>query len=203
MTGAVSENEWLTTDETYRLVNQMRGESDRKLRLIGCALSRTMWVRLPNISRRAIEIAEQFADGLADEKTRQRYHRRANAACQLSSAVCPHPQWVAAQAISQTGWYAAELTVGCTGDTMMEGRLIRDIFGNPFRPVTLNPNWLSPTVQNLAMSIYTEREFDRMPILADALEDAGCTNDDILDHCRTGQDHVRGCWVLDLVLGKE
>jgi hypothetical protein len=81
--------------------------------------------------------------------------------------------------------------------------LVREIFGNPFRPVDLNPAWLTSTVVALATGIYQDRAFDRMPILADALQDAGCENDDILNHCRQLGDHVRGCWVVDLILGKE
>lgn len=81
--------------------------------------------------------------------------------------------------------------------------LLRDLFGNPFRPVTIDPHWLATNVTTLAQAIYDERAFDRMPILADALEDAGCTNQDILAHCRGNGEHVRGCWALDLVLGKE
>jgi len=83
---------------------------------------------------------------------------------------------------------------------------LRDIFGNPFRPVTVNPGWLAwndGTVPRIAQAIYDERAFDRMTILADALEDAGCTDQDILGHCRSGGEHVRGCWVVDLLLGKE
>ena len=81
--------------------------------------------------------------------------------------------------------------------------LLHDIFGNPFRPVSLAPAWLTSDVLLLARGIYNEKAFDRMPILADALQDAGCDNPDVLNHCRdTNQVHVRGCWVLDLVLGK-
>jgi hypothetical protein len=80
--------------------------------------------------------------------------------------------------------------------------LLRDIFGNPFRPVTADPAWLTSTVLSLAEGIYSERAFDRLPILADALQDAGCGDAEILNHCRGGGVHVRACWVLDLVLGK-
>jgi hypothetical protein len=76
--------------------------------------------------------------------------------------------------------------------------LAQSRFGTP--PSTL-PG--SRTVNHLAQAIYTDRAFDRMPILADALEDAGCTNQDILEHCRGGGEHVRGCWVVDLLLAKE
>jgi hypothetical protein len=81
--------------------------------------------------------------------------------------------------------------------------LLRCIVGNPFRLVTFNPAWLSSDVVPMARGIYDDRAFDRMPILADALQDAGCDNDDILNHCRdTNTPHARGCWVVDLVLGK-
>ena len=82
--------------------------------------------------------------------------------------------------------------------------LLREVFGNPFRPVRAEPAWLTSDVLLLARGIYEETAFDRMPILADALQDAGCDEPAILDHCRDPkQTHVRGCWVVDLVLGKE
>lgn len=81
--------------------------------------------------------------------------------------------------------------------------LIRDIFGNPFRPVSFDPTWRTTTSVAIAKAMYDSRDFAAMPVLADALEDAGCTHADILDHCRGAGPHVRGCWVVDLVLGKE
>jgi hypothetical protein len=80
--------------------------------------------------------------------------------------------------------------------------VLRDIFANPFRPVTLDPSWLTRTVTALAHAIYSDRNFTDLPILADALEEAGCTNPDILVHCRSPGPHVLGCWALDLLLGK-
>ena len=80
---------------------------------------------------------------------------------------------------------------------------VRDIFGNPFRPTLFDPAWRTTDVLLLAGGIYAERAFDRMPILADSLQDAGCDRDDILSHCRGDGPHVRGCWVVDLLLGKE
>ncbi len=79
----------------------------------------------------------------------------------------------------------------------------RDIFGNPFRPVAFFPEWRTSTAVALAAQVYESREFSAMPILGDALQDAGCDNVDVLDHCRGPGPHVRGCWVVDLVLGKE
>jgi hypothetical protein len=81
--------------------------------------------------------------------------------------------------------------------------LVRDIFDNPFRPVIVDPRWRTSDVLGLARAMYEARTFDRMPILADALMDAGCSDEQILSHCRGDGPHVRGCWVVDLVLGKE
>jgi len=81
--------------------------------------------------------------------------------------------------------------------------LLRDIFGNPFRPIKLNRRWLTSTAIDLARTIYEVRAFDRLPILADALMDAGCADETILKHCRSKAPHVRGCWVVDLILGKQ
>jgi hypothetical protein len=81
--------------------------------------------------------------------------------------------------------------------------LLRDLFGNPFRPVELDPGWLAPSVVKLAQRIYEDRAFDRMPELADALGAAGCKVAEILSHCRQPGEHVRGCWVIDLILSRE
>jgi hypothetical protein len=82
------------------------------------------------------------------------------------------------------------------------GELLRDIFGDPLRPVAFDPAWRNRTTMALARVMYDTRDFTAMPILADALQDAGCEHADILDHCRGDSPHVRGCWVVDLVRGK-
>jgi hypothetical protein len=81
--------------------------------------------------------------------------------------------------------------------------LLRDVVGNPFLPVVLVSDLLMPHVVVLSQAIYDDCAFDRLPILADALEEAGCTDAVILGHLRGPGPHVRGCWVLDLLLGKE
>jgi hypothetical protein len=100
----------------------------------------------------------------------------------------PDPLWQATQAAEEKH----------------QAALLRHIVGNPFRPVTIDPSWLAwneGTVTGVARGIVEQWACNRMPILADALEDAGCTNEDILNHCRGPGPHVRGCWVLDLILG--
>ncbi|HZT78757.1 MAG TPA: hypothetical protein VFA26_00925 [Gemmataceae bacterium] len=84
--------------------------------------------------------------------------------------------------------------------------LVRDVFGNPFRSVKAEASWLrwnDGTVSKLARAIYEDRRFDEMALLADGLEESGCTEPNVLVHCRTAGPHVRGCWVLDLLLGRE
>jgi len=116
-----------------------------------------------------------------------------DAAAAVCYAVIPNEMWGAAS-------YFWEID---PAERDPHSTLIRDVFGTPSCPVTLDPSWLAPAVVSLAQTVYDARSFDRMPELADALEAAGCTNNDILDHCRGPGPHVRGCWVLDLILGKK
>ena len=86
----------------------------------------------------------------------------------------------------------------------VQATFLRDIFGNPFRPIAFSPEWRTSTALTLARQMYESRDFSLMPILADALQDAGCEQEEILNHCRDADaTHVRGCWVVDWVLGKE
>jgi hypothetical protein len=85
-------------------------------------------------------------------------------------------------------------------------QLIREVFGHRLQRGPQDrawQTWNDGTVVKVAQTIYDERAFERMPILADALEDAGCDDADILRHCREPGEHVRGCWVVDLLLGKQ
>jgi hypothetical protein len=93
--------------------------------------------------------------------------------------------------------------VGRRSESMYQAALLRDLFGNPYHSVTFSPSWRTDTSVAIATQMYDARNFSAMPILADALQDAGCDSTDILDHCRGSGPHVRGCWVVDLVLGKE
>ena len=100
---------------------------------------------------------------------------------------------------SGNAWYATT-----KAEEAMQCQMLRCIIGNPFHvSPAIKPALLTPEPVALAQSIYDSRAFDRMPELADALEEAGCENREILDHCRSTGEHVRGCWVVDLILGKE
>ena len=81
--------------------------------------------------------------------------------------------------------------------------LLNEISSSQANPVTFDPRWRTSDVVGLARAIYDDRAFERMPILSDALMDAGCENEEIIGHCRGDGPHVRGCWVVDLILGKE
>ncbi len=84
----------------------------------------------------------------------------------------------------------------------MQASLLRDIFGNPYHPVTYYHQWRTDTAVAMARQMDESRDFSAIPILMDALEDAGCTDAAILDHGRGPGPHVRGCWVVNLLLGK-
>ena len=78
----------------------------------------------------------------------------------------------------------------------------RDVAGNPFRPITFDPSWRTETVVGLATGIDESGAYERMPILADALQEAGCEDEQVLAHARGPGPHVRGCWLVDMVLGR-
>jgi hypothetical protein len=111
---------------------------------------------------------------------------------------------IAAEAAARTGasMRVAEYRAAFGRERVAQCGLLRDLFRNPSRPVALTDAWRTPTVVALATSIYDDGAFDPLPILADALEDAGCDNTDILNHCRQPGEHARGCWVVDLLLNK-
>jgi hypothetical protein len=172
------------------------------------AFFRLTWNTLSSKHRAAVEVVEQCADGAVP------HARVVEAKRDLWARIYPRPEddeggiddpeRHAARTIRDAldGWpdvYGLTLSLR---PSLEPAAVIRDIFGNPFRPVTTDSSWLTTTVVSLAGAIYHDRAWDRLPILADALEDAGGDNPDILAHCRGEGPHVRGCWVVDLVLGK-
>ena len=197
----LTELEWLLAEDARPLLAHLRTgpARRRKLRLFACAVCRGSGDGLDTErGRRAAELAERFADGTA-------LKREMSAA---RSAARGLPRAVA----NALAWRAAEIAAAWSPSTTTVA-LLRDVFGNPFRPVTVDRAWLTwsdGTILQLARAAYEERclpsgvlDPARIAILADALEDAGCTITDVVGHCRSGGAHVRGCWVVDMLLGKE
>jgi hypothetical protein len=191
----------------------------RKLRLFACWCCRRIWKEMVDArSRNAVELTELFVDGLATQVQLLAAHEEAYQARQEMSTIRGKQiQYIAAHmAHGVSGYDTADVTtesaemlvrIGTLGTLKRaqteQAHVLRCVLGNPFQPVAFDPAWRTSDVVALARGIYDDRAFDRMPILADALQDAGCNNDDILAHCRdTGTPHARGCWVVDLVLGK-
>jgi len=218
----MTEAEWLKCKMPRKMLEQTSGMSDRKRRLFACACVCHWWVLrfVPNI-RIAVEVAERFADGQADAAELAAV-RSAELAEVRSTPSRPHSTFEGAFEDIELGIRAAYellsvpmqdlgegaiLGAGGRWEREWQATLLRDVVGNPFRmSPPIDPSWLgwnNGVIPRLAQAIYDERAFDRLPILADALEDAGCENADILAHCRQPGEHVRGCWVLDLLLGKQ
>jgi len=124
------------------------------------------------------------------------------ATCDQSVPLCVSSDVENAELAPLTYAEKEKLLIAIDRVTRAQCALLREVFGNPFRPITLNPSWLTFNITALAQKIYSDRTFDRLPLLADELEKSGCDNGEILGHCRGSGLHVRGCWALDLVLGK-
>jgi hypothetical protein len=256
----MTDEEWLSCKDLFLMLRFLQWKlSDRKLRLFAVACCRRHWdLFVEPHARRAVEVAEQFADGMATEKEREAAHAVSEEAFQATSALSTN--WGASGAAAGSiaidrpvteddtgpfGWTSPKgaivlqtlrnllVALGSSRTPRYTSRrelranvstrrlkqsckqllrdfaecatLLREICGYPFRPVTVNPAWLSwhdGLLVSMAQQMYDARDFADMPILGDALEEAGCDNADILNHCRQPGEHVRGCWVVDLILGK-
>jgi hypothetical protein len=249
----VTEADWkdCTDPNTmFEFLRVTKGETRRrKLRLFACACLRGIWPLLRKTdSRKAVEVAERFADGRANEQELEVAYSAALGA--FSSASRHFGQvayWQSAEAAVHVGarsftsgdqdpvahaarsaslaWAFSQVGPGRGADhsrqvhtngkrrQAVHADLLRDIFGNPFRPVALDPallRWNNGTIPILAQALYEEREMPsgtldkvRLALLADALEDAGSDNQAMLSHLRQQERiHVRGCWCLDLLLQK-
>jgi hypothetical protein len=229
----MTEAEWLACTDPVPVWEFLRARaSERKLRLHAAACCRRIWHLLADTrSRSAVEVAERLADGQASgaeakaaggaaEKAYRRHpgdFANDDFAALAALAVCRPEAWRAADFAATSAAYALAAHSGGDG---IEGALAAaasvvrlrrlDIFGNPFRPAALSPSWLTPDVLGLARDAYEERtlpagtlEPERLALLADALEDAGCDNKDVLDHLRSPGPHARGCWAVDLLSGRK
>jgi hypothetical protein len=209
----VDETAWNTTSRPAELLGFLGARiSDRQLRLYACACYRRIWDRLHVATRAVVEVAEQLADGLADEED---LNVAVDGAWTWRSEPAPEAAWVASALPREGAERSAEWVAGFVGsqdpsryqalaaeEQRAQCAMLRDVVGNPFRPIRAAPGWLTSEVVRLARAIYAERAFRRMGQLAEALVAAGCDREEILGHCLGTVHHVRGCWLLDLLLAR-
>jgi hypothetical protein len=223
------ESEWLACSDPQPMLRHLGCKAgERKRRLFACACCRRAWHLLADFRiRKAVETAERYADNAASETELEAASDSAEVVFRSGNARTG--SHAAAHAViastaggldaSRTAVFAAQGIVNpkdiaepneqerasLDAEHAEQTSVLRDIVGNPFRSVTVEASWLSwhgGAVPKIAQGIYNDRAFDLLPKLGHALMEAGCTNEDILAHCRAGGKHVRGCWVVDLVLGK-
>jgi hypothetical protein len=224
----MTEAKWWGCDDPAAMLQSLTNQaSDRKLRLFAAACCRHIWHLLPDqTNRQLVALSERVADGL---KTVSSLEGPRMAATETAGRLLRAAAWSAVltandnarvaafQTASAAAWAAVPekdkaagrtaYSVPLTEQFREQAELLRDLFGDPFRPSpAIDPAWLvwnDATVIKLAQSIYDDRRFEDLPILADALEEAGCTDAGLLAHCRGPGPHVRGCWAVDLILAKD
>lgn len=209
----MTEAEWLDSTNVLKLVSFLRGNaSDRKVRLFCCACCRLLWPRLPDARNRAL--VEAVEETPLRSKDDPRFW-----ALIVQSSENEHEwrQERAYWAVKYLGrsFYKLpplECTVAVVANTLTAlggdagpvlADLLRDVIGNPFRPIRLDPSWLRANgraAENLVAEIHQDQRWDYLPVLGDALEDAGCDVEELLTHCHAEKGHVRGCWAVDLLL---
>jgi hypothetical protein len=226
----MTEAEWLTSNDPEAML-EFLGEkaSERKLRLFAVACVRRLWHLLGRDVRWVVSQAEADADGTAPcpdvavvgwtgledpQQPAEKAARYIDASDASFAARAASLDAVEAVVEASTG--GREWAVPVAAQHLVDGLrkrewacqadLLRCIFDNSFWPITLDPAWRAwhdGLLASMARQMYDSRDFRDMPILADALEEAGCDDPDILGHCRQPGPHVRGCWVVDAVLGRE
>ena len=194
----------LSTASLDRFLAQQK--SNRKLRLFACACALRVWHLINKEELKdCLQRSERFAEGgLHDDFRIETFNLGLlNSKSRAGLAVVSTAWETALGAAEHTASNAAQAAPRRAG-RKAQTELINCIFGlQKSRKDPLDPRWLTSTVVDLAQAIYEEHAFGRMPILSDALMDAGCDNEEIILHCRSGGPHVRGCWVVDLLTGKE
>jgi hypothetical protein len=201
----VDEAEWLACQNPEQMLEFLHGRAGgRKLRLFACSCARPTWRRLGEAACREVTAAaERIADGLAWAGDATLVRARVLERAPRSSLIrVLFPQYRAALAplAADPATAAREALLG---KPERPADTLRCLFGNPFCPVTVDPTWRAADVLRLADAIYAERAFDRLPVLADLLEEAGATDATLLAHLRGPGPHALGCHALDAVLGKE
>jgi hypothetical protein len=214
----MTEKQWLACTDPRMMLEFLQGKASvRKQGLFAVACCRRIWNLMDCPIKQVVEVAERYADGSATDPELASSRavasvvpsalvaKRATMAAWLSTATASGAAWkMTSRAASEAAWEASG-----EREDRPQADLLRCIFGNPFRPATLVPAWQTPQVVALAQAAYEHRDLPagtldlaRLAVLADALEDAGCPDADILGHLRNPGPHVRGCWAVDLLLGK-
>jgi hypothetical protein len=223
----MTEAEWLASEYLWQMLAflaDFRPASARKARLMGCAWCRRIWRSLTDHNRALVAAVEEHPEGTGDEPGLKAAIRAAVAGGRLGLNVTPADRaavWLWKSFLVEGRSYQTHLidcACGISGhaatatddeaaERATQAALLLDVFGSPFHRLPApDPAWLTwngGTVTKVAQAIYDERAFDRLPVLADALEDAGCTDPELLGHLRSPGPHARGCWAVDLLLGKE
>jgi hypothetical protein len=212
----MTEEEWLACEDWTLMLNFIETrKSLRKLLLSNISVCHTLKPIIRDKQCiRALRVLEDMADKTVKEKDQQEAQNWARS----SISQCPPANRASYYArcavynltliegnhtvLSQTGNFLASLDATESKEPILKEGATRLRCVNSYCPVTLDPSWLTSTVVSLAQQIYDTRDFTAMPILADALQDAGCDNAQILEHCRGPGPHVKGCWVCDLCLNK-
>jgi hypothetical protein len=201
----MTEEEWLSSTDSAEMLTWLTGKATgRKLRLLACAACReSIAASTHPVHDEILVIAERFADGDATEQERQ-----VAFATTIRNELFPGEGHFAllgfavGDSSDEIGTHLRRLMMG-SPPAEATPSMIRELFANPFHPATFDPQWRTATVIAIARGMYEAGDFSAMLILADALEDAGCMDTVTLEHCRGGSTHVRGCWVVDRILGKE
>jgi hypothetical protein len=225
----MNETEWLAASLPKQMIDLLRQQgSERKLRLFACACCRRHQSSLKEVYEgvdRAVGLCELFADGRAGPDELRNTELMASTRAESSrdrpptqylwaevAASCDGGAWNAATRVAFSGVAIAVTSAEIhepvytilRRELPAQVRALRCLFGNPFRPALPRLAWAEghPHILEMARTIYAERLFADLPVLADALEEAGCPEEDMLQHCRELGEHARGCWVVDAILGK-
>ena len=222
----MTETEWLACDDPERMLELLRKRLDARLRRFAVECCRRIRSQITETEfRAAADAGEAFADDPRNERStirimalaaiaawrhRRRYATAANrhqlCAADAAIATCASTDWNAAIGAMRNAAGAANRTEVDLLDPVelqFQAGILRCIFGPfLFRSLRFDRSWTTHTVMSIAGTIFSDHAFHHLPILADALEDAGCDEAAILDHCRSGSIHVRGCWVVNLILSK-
>jgi hypothetical protein len=213
-------NEWESCSDPQRMLRSLSGKaSERQARLLAVACCRRLWPLLTDPrAREAVEMAERYADeraGMGKWAAAFEAYRAARRPFASTAAFFAHA--AVAHLLADVGTDPVAYAAGASSWAAGAGRshaeeqgaqagLVRCIFGPwPLRPWTVDEavlQWNDQLVLRLGRAIYDERRWGDMPILADALLDAGCVDEALLAHCRSGGEHIAGCWAVDLVLGR-